>query len=385
MTDPDVVVVGAGPAGSIGALVLARAGVRVLLIDRSAFPRHKLCGDTLNPGTLAMLDRFGLGDAVRRAAIPIGGMVVSGPDGTSVHGDYPADCRGAAISRNDLDAILVNAAIAAGAMFVGQTLVRGPVLDDAGRVVGVRCRADGRERIVRAQLVIAADGRHSRIAFQLGLARFAEPRRWAFGAYFDSVDAMSHRGEMHVREDGYIGLSPLPGGLTNVCVVRKAASAMRMTPDPVARLVDADRWLRHRFGSARQVTRTTVLGPLGVTASSAGRPGLLLAGDAGGFVDPMTGDGLRFAVRGGELAALAAIGELSLQRGGRVARHGEAHRVLAEMRRREFTAKWALNRSLRWLTATPAALNAAARVAAVWQAPFGRLIRIAGDCGLVRM
>src|SRR5204863_5963812 len=103
----DVLVVGAGPAGSIAALVLARAGVQVRLVDRARFPRDKLCGDTVNPGTLSILDRLGIGGAVRKRALPVTGMNLTGPGGARVSGDYPGGIRGGALARRVLDAVLV--------------------------------------------------------------------------------------------------------------------------------------------------------------------------------------------------------------------------------------------------------------------------------------
>src|SRR5215510_11041684 len=114
MREPDVIVVGAGPAGSIAALVLARAGARVRLIDRARFPRDKLCGDTLNPGSLAILDRLGISTPIRARAAAVTGMTVTGP-GARVSADYPDGLRGASITRRDLDAMLLNAALESGA------------------------------------------------------------------------------------------------------------------------------------------------------------------------------------------------------------------------------------------------------------------------------
>ena len=368
-------VVGAGPAGAVAALLLARAGVHVRLIERSEFPRHKLCGDTLNPGALSILDRLGLGDRVRAHAIPISGMLVTGPRGARVACDYPHGLTGAAITRRDLDAALVDAAIAAGVEFMPAVRVRDGVNETGLRVTGVRLAR--RSERMTARVVIAADGRRSTLAFGFNLTRFADaPKRWAFGAYFSDVAGVTTRGEMHVRTDGYIGVAGLGGGVTNVCVVQEIP-ADRLPPDQViARAVSSDPELRDRFARARQISPVSSLGPLAVEADAAGCTGLLLAGDAAGFVDPMTGDGLRFALRGGELAAEAALFELETG--------VPAHPRLLEARRREFSGKWRINRALRRLVGSPGAVQVAAAISACWAQPVRYLIGVAGDIPLAR-
>jgi menaquinone-9 beta-reductase len=375
--DPDVLVIGAGPAGSIAALILARAGARVRIVDRARFPREKLCGDTLNPGALARLEALGVADAVRAKALPVTGMIVTGPRGARIVGEYGDALRGAAITRSALDLLLLEAATSAGAQFEPDVVVREPLIAGrGGRLAGVRVAASGVEQAARARMIVAADGRHSRLAFTLGLARYAGwPRRWAFGAYYAGVDGLTTCGEMHIRSDGYVGVAPLPNGLTNVCVVRELGASWRAQiregDDIVQLAVTRDVALRDRFARARRTTPVSVLGPLAIEATSAGVPGLLLAGDAAGFIDPMTGDGLRFAIRGAELAAECALRELQTGR----ATHGE----LAAARRREFGGKWRLNRVLRAVVSSPRTVSAAARVASVWHAPVRQLIAVAGD------
>ena len=133
--------------------------------------------------------------------------------------------------------------------------------------------------------------------------------------------------------------------------------------------------LRDRFAGAQLLQRPVVLGPLAVDVQPPAVDGLLLAGDAAGFVDPITGDGLRFAVRGGELAAIAALEALE---------HGWAgvHARLAARRRREFQAKQRFNRTLRALVGSPRGVGAAAFGARLLPGIFRNIIRKAGDCDL---
>ena len=380
MSPPDVLIVGAGPAGCVAATVLARAGVRVQLVDRSHFPRPKLCGDTLNPGSLGLLRRLGLAAAAETIGVPVRGMLVTGEGGVSIEGRYPRGLHGRSLSRSDLDWSLLQESIRAGAQFEPGVAVRSAIVED-GVVVGAVAGGNGGASRLPATITIAADGRHSTLAFGLGLARHpSRPRRWAVGAYFENFHGTGEAGEMHIRRDRYIGISPLPYHLTNVCVVVPAGAADGRLRDPRRLLADAlagDPALRERSAGARQMTEAIVLGPLAVDVPfpSLVPEGLLLAGDAGGFVDPMTGDGLRFAIRGGELAGLAAL--RVLERG-----WSGAGPQLASARDREFAAKWRFNRALRSLVASAPLVRAAATGARFAPGIVRRIIAHAGDCSL---
>jgi menaquinone-9 beta-reductase len=373
LPEQDVVVVGAGPAGAVAALVLARAGVRVRVLDRARFPRFKLCGDSVNPGALAILTRLGLA-AVVDGALPVDGMIVTSESGVRAEGRYGDGRQGRMISRHRLDDALLAAARAAGACVEEGVLVREPIVDVDG--VGGVLTAGDRPCRLRAPIVIAADGASSRVARALGLARHASrPRRWAVGAYFEEVggvEGAGRFGEMHLRNGRYIGIAPLPGDLTNACVVTGDRAALR---DPSKLLRDtlrSDPQLAARFARARMVMQPVCLGPLAVEAAACGAPGVLLAGDAAGFIDPMTGDGLRFALRGGELAAHAALAALE---------HGRehAHVQLSRIRRREFAAKWRFNRALRALAGSPLAMQVASHGAEWAPRLLNHTIRYAGD------
>lgn len=386
----DVAIAGAGPAGALAAAILARAGLRVRVFDRARFPRHKLCGDTLNPGALAVLRRHAEVSTLLEQSDPIDGMLLTGPGGVRVRGEYGGGVAGRSITRKVFDQWLIDRATEAGATIEQDVVIR-DVAMTADRIAGVIAAGrNGHALTHPARLVIAADGRRSAIAIGRRLSRQPQrPRRWAIGGYFSGVSGVTTLGEMHVRRGHYLGVAPVPGGLTNACLVvpspssraRFGAADDRHTlpfaqpADALHRMLHADPELSARFANARPAAAPLMLGPMAVDATAAGEPGLLMAGDAAGFIDPMTGDGLRFALMGAELAAAVVIevfaGTLALDR---------AHLELADRRRRAFAAKWRFNRALRSLVSSPASVTAAATTAKLLPSVFSRMIRYAGDC-----
>jgi geranylgeranyl reductase family protein len=375
----DVLVVGAGPAGSIAAWRLARAGVRVMLVDRDRFPRHKLCGDTLNPGAVALLRSLPLVDSPVDSALALSGMLVTGPH-ARVEARYGGDVVGRAIERRVLDQWLLSQAIAAGAAFEDGITVRGAVVDSSKAVTevcGARVKVrDGtkREISVAARMTLAADGRSSVVARSLGLAAHpSAPRRWAFGTYVSGVAGTSDLGEMHIRGGKYIGVAPIADDLCNVCVVTGPHPPGRTPLDVVRKQLEADPALRDRFARARFESRVSVLGPLAFTANACGASGLLLAGDAAGFVDPMTGDGLHLAIRGGLLAAEETLAALA---------SGDRSLAVARLESARGTAigrKLRFNRALRRLVEVPAAVTAAGFAARFAPSAVRWAVRYAGD------
>jgi menaquinone-9 beta-reductase len=374
----DVLIAGAGPAGSMAALVLARAGARVLIIDRDAFPRDKLCGDTLNPGAVAFLASLGLEGGPIASGRPLHGILLSGP-WSSVTGRYPRGSVGRVVIRRDLDAWLLSQAVQAGARFESGWIAREPLVDAGSgpaivRGLALARRGQGSAWRVPAIMTIAADGGRSALGRRLELiGHRRHARRWAYGTYVEGVAGLSDVGEMHVRAGHYVGVAPLSETSANVCVVTGPRPAARLPIDVIRRAIAADAAMAARFEGAAFAPGVRVLGPLAVDACAQGVEGLLLAGDAAGFVDPMTGDGLHIAMRSGRLAALEV---LHASETGDFA--GAATR-LARARRDALEHKLRFNRTLRFVAGSPAAIQIANYGAMMAPGLLRRMVDYAGD------
>ena len=375
----DVVIAGAGPAGATAAWVAARAGARVLIVDRDQFPRDKLCGDTLNPGALALLRSISLDDGLASLGQPIGGMRVTGA-GATVDARYQPDRCGLAVTRRVFDGWLLERAIAAGAHFEPGLIVRKPLLDEsAGRSVVrglVLARRGDSDSVIRmpGSVTIAADGRSSVIARALGLSSVPpHPRRWAFGTYVSGVADVTDLGEMHIAAGRYIGIARVKDDVANVCVVTGPRPDGPTPLDVMRRAIAGAPVIRARFERARFDAPVRVLGPLAMDVRAAGADGVLLAGDAAGFVDPMTGDGMSLAMHGAVLAAREALG--ILESGDYL---GAVDRLTAA-RQKAIGTKQRFDRLVRRLVESPAALTAASLGARVAPGLVRWAVRYAGD------
>jgi geranylgeranyl reductase family protein len=336
----DVIVVGAGPAGSSTAFHLAQAGADVLLLEKGAFPRDKVCGDGLTPRAVKQLVGMGfdLDEAgwQKNVGLRIVGaghrLELPWPDLTS----FPP--YGAVRTRLDLDELLARHAQKAGARLQERTSVTGPVVDErTGRVAGVtakpvddRGRRTGDDVTYRAPVVVACDGVSARLALALGLER-RENRPMAVGirAYYatprDSDPWMESWLELWDGTPGRSNLLPgygwifgLGDGTANVGLGILNSSAAFKSVDYKQILGS---WLANtppEWGFTED-NRVGTIGsaalPMGFNRKPHYTRGLLLVGDAGGMVNPFNGEGIDYALESGELAARTVLQALARPEG----------------------------------------------------------------------
>ena len=317
MTRADVIVVGAGPAGAATAILLAERGHAVTLLDKAAFPRPKICGEYLSPEAGRVLDRLGVLKAVDAAgAQPLHGMRITAPDGTVLDGTYPTGGRwrgyrdhALALPREVFDRLLVERARALPIDVRERQRVTG-LLREGDRVVGVQAEDEDGARVdVAARLVVGADGRASVVARALGLVRPHRLRRLALIQYVSGVDGFGDRGEIFVDPPDYSILNPVAPGLVNLSLVVPLTHATPFRGRLEAFLGARIKQLRHlpaRVAGMRAEGPLRVMGPLAYRVAEPRVGGVLLAGDAAGFYDPFTGEGLFTALRSAELLAEVA-------------------------------------------------------------------------------
>ncbi len=312
--EADVIVVGAGPAGSTTAYYLAQAGLDVLVLEKATFPRDKICGDGLTPRAVKQLVAMGIDiDApgwIRNKGLRIygGGVKIELPwPELASFPDY-----GLVRARTDLDEIIADRAVEAGAVVRQGTTVTGPIIDErTDRVVGAVDK-DGNE--YRGRLVVAADGNSARMALGIGIRkRDDRPMGVAVRRYYqtprhddDYLESWLELWDGRRLLPGYGWVFGLGNGTSNVGLGLLNTSKSFQNTDYRTML---RRWTanmpeewqfdeEHATGPIRGAAL-----PMGFNRQPHYARGMLLVGDAGGMINPFNGEGIDYAMESGHLAA----------------------------------------------------------------------------------
>lgn len=307
-----VVVAGGGPAGAVAALVLARRGAEVLLVERARFPRPKPCGQFVGPAGARLLGALGLWEAVRAAgASPVCGIRIEAPYGSVLLGRFPAGPVGPtdgpaafALSRERLDAALLAMARLAGVRILeGHQVI---AVEASPAEVVLRTRAGRGPKTLRAEWVIGADGRHSAVARALGLPRrLLRLRRFGILADFADFPQTGETAELFLGRGAYCIINPLADGQACLGLVTdwRPETSRGGLAELLARHLAAFPAVAERVARARLSERLYGVGPLAFRREPPGAGRVLLVGDAAGFYDPLTGEGVTAALETGTLAA----------------------------------------------------------------------------------
>jgi menaquinone-9 beta-reductase len=323
--DADVVVVGAGPGGSAAAHWLARAGAKVVLLERARFPRDKSCGDGVTGHSVEIMNDMGVTfDSFDGKGARTWGGRIGGPSGGVFEAEAPRGEDGRRIEcwcvpRMLLDHVLARAAVRAGATLREETSFTGLVRRD-GAVCGAEYSDRSGGGTLTCKLVIGADGAHSNVARALGLSENPPAHLgYALRGYYEGIEGLSDKLEIYYYDrrtlPGYGWIFPIGDGLANVGIgiymgeLRRSRKKLR---DLLDEFIARTPQVAARCRSARPVGRA--LGwPLPV--SSANRPtvfdGALLVGDAAALVDPLSGEGIWTAMVSGRSAARAGLSALA--------------------------------------------------------------------------
>jgi geranylgeranyl reductase family protein len=335
--DAEVIVVGAGPAGSTAATYLARCGLDVLLLEKSTFPREKVCGDGLTPRGVKQLIDLGVDTREEAGWLHNRGLRVI----TAHHNlelDWPTLANyppyGLVRPRQDFDEMLARTAQRAGARLLEETNVNGAITDErTGRVVGVTAKV-GKDRepvSYRAPLVLACDGVSARLALSVGIEkRDDRPMGVAVRRYYTSPRTKDDYLESHLqlwdRSDparpvllpGYGWIFGMGDGTVNVGLGILSTSKAYGTTDYRALMRQWVGGLPEEY-EFNENTATGKIGgaalPMGFNRTPHYRNGLLLVGDAGGTVNPFNGEGIGFAMESAKLAAQYVVQALARPEG----------------------------------------------------------------------
>ncbi|WP_248962237.1 geranylgeranyl reductase family protein [Sphaerisporangium perillae] len=328
--DADVIVVGAGPAGSTTAFYLAQAGFDVLLLEKTRFPREKVCGDGLTPRAVKELIAMGVDvDApgwVRNKGLRVvgGGLRFELPwPELSSFPDF-----GLVRTRLDFDEILAANSERGGATVLQGVNVTGPILDErSGHVTGVTARKDGEQVTYRSRLVVAADGNSTRMSLAMGLHRRDDrPLGVAVRTYYASPrhddDWLESWLELWDTDDdgnsrllpGYGWVFPVGDGTSNVGL------GLLNTSEAFQNLDYRDllrRWVKNmpaEWGFSEENMTGPIRGaalPMAFNRQPHYSRGMVLVGDAGGMINPFNGEGIAYAMETGRIAADTIVTALS--------------------------------------------------------------------------
>ena len=356
----DIVIIGGGPAGTSTALFLEKNGYRIALLDQALFPRDKVCGEFISPAADDIFSDLGILDSID-ALNPtrLAGVVLSAYESSYLHVDYPVAVDGRtmtslSVERSILDDLMINRVRSSNVKLLEGFKVT-DLLFEGENVCGVKGHDAAKKKFsIKARVVIDAGGRNSISLRRLNLRRDSSGRgKIALAAHWEGVKELGRYCYMHISHPGYTGIAPVGNNRANVVLVVDRDYLAGADVEQFFKKTVLGNRLRERIlGAGAPVEKIRAIDSLAYSVKKPKCGGLLLVGDATGFIDPFTGEGIYLSLRSSQLAVGVVKNAFD--------RSDFSNRQLQHydlMRRQEFRKKNILSKVLQYLIYRPSLCN----------------------------
>ncbi len=384
MNHYDVIVIGGGPAGSASALFLARAGYKVALLDQARFPKDKVCGEFISPAADAILENLGVLSAIEALSpLRLKGVAISSYEKSGFVVDYPplpgttSPMTSLSLPRMVFDRLLIEKVGQAGVAVKEGHKVTDFIVEE-GRVVGVRGRDDSKTAFeFRASVVVDAGGRNGVSLRRFDLKKKSRgSSKIALAAHWTTDQPLQKYCTMHISHPGYTGIAPTGENQANVVLVvdKKSLQGENDLHEFYVRTVLQNPLRRNLLGQAQVTEQARSVDSLGFSVCPPTVGGLVLVGDASGFIDPFTGEGIYLSLRSAEIA-----GEVIDACFKRNDFSKDALAVYERRRKKEFHKKFLLSKILQFLIYNPPLCNRVIQTLARNPDQAATLVGVIGD------
>ena len=382
MKSCDIIIIGGGPAGTSAALFLEKKGYHITLLDQARFPRDKICGEFISPAADSIFAELGILESIE-ALNPkrLSGVALSAYESSFLKVPYPLSPDGKTMTslsmeRSILDNLMVDHVRKSRVELMEGFKVTDLLFED-NNVCGVRGHDEYKTRLnIKAKLVIDAGGRNSISLRRLNLKKNSFGRgKVALAAHWKGFKADSHYCYMHVSHPGYTGIAPVGSDKVNVVLVVDKTNLVKQNVDEFfIKIVLGNRMRRKFLADGFPIEKVRVTDSLSYSVKKPKCGGLLLVGDATGFIDPFTGEGIYLSLRSSQLATGVIKNAFD--------RSDFSNRNLATydfLRRKEFQKKIILSKVLQRLIYSSFCCDRVIRMLATQKELSSLLIGVIGD------
>jgi len=382
MKSYDIVVIGGGPAGASAALFLEKKGYRVALLDQAFFPRDKVCGEFISPAADDIFSDLGILESIEALnPMRLCGVVISANENSCLQVDYPNTVDGRtmtslSVERSILDDLMINQVRNSNIQLMEGFKVT-DLLFDGGNVCGVKGHDETKTKFsIKAKVVIDGGGRNSISLRRLNLRRGSLRKgKIALAAHWEGVKELGSYCYMHISHPGYTGIAPVGHNRANVVLVVDRSYLTSVNVEQFfMKTVLGNRLRKRILGGGTPVEKIRTVDSLAYSVKKINCGGLLLVGDATGFIDPFTGEGIYLSLRSSQLAVGVvknAFDKFDFSR-----RQLERYDLI---RKKEFRRKNILSKLLQYLIYKPYLCNRVVETLATQKELSGLLIGVIGD------